>query len=279
MSICNCLRESSIPETQIPAIITSEMKLTYRLLQYKQGGVIIITSRILIADLLKERIRENNISTIYIFNSDKLHYHCSEVFICSLLKEKNENIRIICLTDNSNIINSYSNNCSLYHICMNLNVDNVILYPRFEKKVVKCLEEHPTEVIQFKQDMSDKMKKIESILIAIIDDCIKGIKLEKSIFISNEKELNFDRKNYLNNRFIKRLENIIEKEKLKLKYNETMNYIKSIHRLLQYLITFDCVTFYEITENVSIELVHKQLVWLVDSEFSIYINYFIIDNR
>lgn len=268
------MRDNSIPESQIPVVITSELKLSTRLQHYKEGGVIIITSRILICDLLKDRIRSNNIKNIYIYESDKLHNHCSEIFICNLLKEKNENAKIICLTDNSNMINTYSsnNNNSLYHICMDLKVDNVILYPRFEKRVIKCVEEHPTEVIQFKQDMSEKMKKLELLLIRIIDDCIKGMKLENNtLFQQNQKDISFDKKNYLNNRFMKRLENVLERCKLKYKYNDTMNYIKSIHSLLKYLITTDCVTFYEISENVSIELVHKELLWLMDNEFSINI--------
>lgn len=203
------------------------MSLNDRLLHYKQSGVILITSRILIVDLLKDRIPINNIKTIYVYNAHKLTFKSPDVFVCTLYKEKCKNGIIIGLTDHPDI------NCGgniLYKLCINLHVQNVLLYPRYHEDIIKCIDEHPTEVVQLRQNMTDLMKEIQNKIIFIIDSYIKNLELTyKTLF-------NYTNEDYLSNKFLKNFEN--KSLKFENKSHDKIDYIKTLYALLLYYILY-----------------------------------------
>lgn len=74
----------------LPRNITSDISTSERELVYLEGGVLFITTRILVVDLLMERIPAHLITGILVYRAHRLMDSCQESFILRLYRAKNK---------------------------------------------------------------------------------------------------------------------------------------------------------------------------------------------
>ncbi|CAG5130689.1 unnamed protein product [Candidula unifasciata] len=74
--------------TNPPKVITNEINAAERQTTYVQGGVLFITSRILVVDLLTDRVPVGHVTGILVYRAHKIIESCQEAFILALVSTK-----------------------------------------------------------------------------------------------------------------------------------------------------------------------------------------------
>ncbi|OII72125.1 ERCC4-like helicase domain-containing protein [Cryptosporidium ubiquitum] len=152
--------------------INSEMNLNKRKVFYNKGGIYIITSRILLTDLLSERLNFSNIDGIILINAESLNVrNWNDAFILQLYKSKNPNGFIKGISQRPEILNQgyFGPGIAMRY----LGTTDLFLYPR------------NNVIVEDSFKLSQKIKVIEKSVKAseyfyTIQKCIKVL-LEKGL--------------------------------------------------------------------------------------------------
>uniref|UniRef100_A0A914WNF4 Uncharacterized protein n=1 Tax=Plectus sambesii TaxID=2011161 RepID=A0A914WNF4_9BILA len=158
-----------------PKLITADISTKDRQALYLEGGVQFVTSRILVVDLLTDRIPVNQVAGIIVCRAHQLLSSYQESFILRLYREKKPNGFVKAFTDFATAITS-SGLGQLQRLVARLYVRKVELVPRFEASVKECLNQRAPELIEMTVEMSAGMRKIQSSLVDIIRTCLKELK-------------------------------------------------------------------------------------------------------
>lgn len=183
------------PAENHPRIITNEAgQASERAALYARGGVFVITSRILIVDLLQGTANAKDIEGMMVAHADKVVGDKSvEAFILRIFKSQRY------FMDNSYTAGGGSNNIGsgrgfikafsddpsslvsgnfgkVDKVLKSLQVQRLFLYPRFHASVAEELERQPPTVIELHQPLSDSMKEIQNYLAAAIRSCLRDLR-------------------------------------------------------------------------------------------------------
>jgi hypothetical protein len=96
--IRSALLQDGVPYAKLPVVINSKVGQASRNAQYAQGGCYFTTARVMIVDLLTERVDAKNICGFLVFNGDRVNEMSMEAFILKLYKHSNPNgfIKVWC---------------------------------------------------------------------------------------------------------------------------------------------------------------------------------------
>jgi len=83
----------------LPKIITNEVGTNERVSVYMKGGVLFVTSRILVVDLLTDRLPTHLVTGIIVYRAHKIVESGQEAFILRLYRQKNKTGFIKAFTD------------------------------------------------------------------------------------------------------------------------------------------------------------------------------------
>jgi len=137
-----------------------------------QGGVLFITSRILIVDMLLERVPFALISGLVVSKVHKIIDSCQEAFICRLYRTKNKTGFIKGLSkEPAAFIYGFN---KTERIMRHLFVKKLFLWPRFHASVNASLESRAKpEVVEVRITLSELMKNIQFAILELISMCLK----------------------------------------------------------------------------------------------------------
>lgn len=124
--------------THPPSIITAEVSMKDREAVYKRGGVVFVSSRILVVDLLMGRMPVTLVSGVIVLRLHELQEACQDSFAIRLLRERNSNIFIKGFSDNAIAFMSGYNHVE--RTMKQLGVPKLVLWPRFNVQVINCFE-------------------------------------------------------------------------------------------------------------------------------------------
>lgn len=234
-------------------VVNAETSASAREDLYLMGGCFSVTSRILIVDLLLERIPMNLISGFLISNAHDITDTCTDAFILNLFREKNKSGFIRALTDSpSDFFTGIITICyfcnfkgnKMERLLKTLFVKNVYLWPRFHLKVLSSLEVSP-HVIEIKQPMSSSMLEISQIIFNIQNSLLKLVKgtsnvisLDSLLFTSSWK---LDTPLY----------------NLSKSSRSAYNSIMHLHKVMLCLMKMDCICFYRFLLTFREEFQHE----------------------
>lgn len=192
--ILSTLSSWGTPTENLPQIITNESgQASERAALYAHGGVFIITSRILIVDLLQGTANAKDIEGMLVAHADKvIGDKSTEAFILRIFKSQRyfmENAKgnidcsgsvggrgfIKAFTDDPSSLVSGSF-AKVDKILKSLHVQRLFLYPRFHASVAEELERRPPTVIELHQPLSNTMKEIQNYLAASIRSCLRDLR-------------------------------------------------------------------------------------------------------
>jgi DNA excision repair protein ERCC-4 len=180
------------PTENQPRIITNEAgQASERAALYARGGVFIITSRILIVDLLQGTANAKDIEGMMVAHADKVVGDKStEAFILRIFKSQRDYLDhstaggsdnaggrgfIKAFTDDPSSLVSGSF-AKVDKVLKSLQVQRLFLYPRFHAAVAEELERQPPTVIELHQPLSHTMKEIQNYLAASIRSCLRDLR-------------------------------------------------------------------------------------------------------
>uniref|UniRef100_A0A8C7T1S7 DNA repair endonuclease XPF n=1 Tax=Oncorhynchus mykiss TaxID=8022 RepID=A0A8C7T1S7_ONCMY len=256
--------------SHLPRTVTSDVQSTERYEVYTQGGVLFVTSRILVVDFLTDRIPAHLISGILVYRAHKIIESCQEAFILRLFRQKNKTGFIKAFTDKATSFSSGF--CQVERVMRNLFVKKLFLWPRWAS-VNSVLDRHKPEVVELHVSLTPAMRAIQSSVLDIMNACLKELKRYNPTLEAEDLSL----ENTLGNAFEKTIRHYLDPlwHQLGAKTKSLVQDLKILRTLLLYLTQYDCVTFLNLLESLrsSQKNFGSNSGWLfLDSSTSMFIN-------
>lgn len=257
--------------THLPRIITNEVSSNERYDVYTQGGVLFVTSRILVVDFLTDRIPANLITGILVYKAHKIMESCQEAFILRLYRQKNKQGFIKAFTDNP--VAFHTGFCQVERVMRNLFVRKLYLWPRFHVSVNSFLEKQKPEVVELHITMSPAMLAIQASILDIMNACLRELKRYNPALEVEDLSL----ENAIGRAFDKMIRHYLDPlwHQLGAKTKSLVQDLKILRTLLQYLSQYDCVTFLNLLESMraSEKAFGQNSGWLfLDSSTSMFVH-------
>lgn len=257
--------------SHLPRTVTSEVQSAERYNVYTEGGVLFVTSRILVVDFLTDRIPAHLISGILVYRAHKIIESCQEAFILRLFRQKNKTGFIKAFTDKATAFSSGF--CQVERVMRNLFVKKLYLWPRFQASVHSTLERHKPEVVELRVSLTPTMRAIQTSILDIMSACLKELKRYNPTLEAEDLSL----ENTLGNAFEKTIRHYLDPlwHQLGGKTKALVQDLKILRVLLLYLTQYDCVTFLNLLESLrsSQKMFGANSGWLfLDSSTSMFVN-------
>ncbi|XP_077406225.1 DNA repair endonuclease XPF [Vanacampus margaritifer] len=257
--------------THLPRTVTSEVQGTERYDVYTKGGVLFVTSRILVVDFLTDRIPAHLISGILVYRAHKIIESCQEAFILRLFRQKNKTGFIKAFTDKATAFSSGF--CQVERVMRNLFVKKLYIWPRFQASVNTALERHKPDVVELHVSLTPFMRAVQSSVLDIMGACLKELKRYNPTLEAEDLSL----ENTLSNAFDKTIRHYLDPlwHQLGSKTKALVQDLKVLRVLLLYLTQYDCVTFLNLLESLrsSQKNFGSNSGWLfLDSSTSMFVN-------
>ncbi|KAF5346072.1 hypothetical protein D9756_010830 [Leucocoprinus leucothites] len=206
---------------------------------YKQGGLISVTSRILVVDMLQGDIPVHLITGLIILHAERITPLVAEAFIVRLFREKNKIGFIKAFTDQPEHITSGMS--PLKNVMKELQLRRVHLYPRFHEYINKTLERRRADVVELSQPLSDSMSDIHSAIIQCMTTTLSELKRSNAnpdlddLNVENAYSRSFDA--------IARYQLASAWHKVGPKTKQLINDLNVLRQLLSYLLSYDALSF------------------------------------
>ncbi|KAG0242467.1 hypothetical protein BGW41_004035 [Actinomortierella wolfii] len=228
--------------------ITSELNAAERAEIYRCGGVLAITSRILLADILNDVLPTHLVTGLLVANAHRITATSSEAFVIRLYRTRNSEGFLKAFSDNPE---AFASGFSTLEKTMKLlYLRKVNLWPRFHIMVSESLETHAADVIEIRQPMTKSMKAIQAAIIDCMDACLQEIRRSSSAIEIDIDDFTVE------NAMFKTFDITIRRQldpiwhRVSPKTKQLINDLGTLRKLLAYLVSYDCVTFNTFLEAV-----------------------------
>lgn len=154
--------------------IFGRKKIQIREIVYLLGGIHFITTRILVVDLLKERIPIQLITGIVVLRAHQIIESCQEAFALRLYRQSNKTGFVKAF---SNVAEAFTYGYGhIEKVMRNLFVTELFIWPRFHATTRKALKQFEPTVIELHIPMTDKMIAIQTNLLDVMNYLVKEVK-------------------------------------------------------------------------------------------------------
>ncbi|XP_056018962.1 DNA repair endonuclease XPF-like isoform X2 [Ostrea edulis] len=255
----------------LPRTITNEVGANERQKVYLQGGVLFLTSRILVVDLLTERVPVEHISGILVYKAHRIVESCQEAFILRLYRQKNKTGFIKAFSDSP-----YSFTTGYSHVertMKNLFVRNLYLWPRFHASIVANLEHHKVDVVEIQVQLTSATLACQTAMLDLINACIQELKRCTTAIEAEEVTV----ENAIGKAFDKTIRFQLDPvwHQLSAKTRQLVSDLKTLRLILRHMTQYDSVTFYSMVNSVKTneKVFGQNTGWLfLDAADSLFVN-------
>ncbi|KAJ3994943.1 hypothetical protein F5050DRAFT_1770584 [Lentinula boryana] len=208
---------------------------------YKGGGLIAVTSRILVVELLQNTIPVELITGIMVMHAERVSPLHLVSFITRLYREKNTKGFLKAFTDQPEHITSGLS--PLKNIMKGLRLRRVWIYPRFHQEVKDTLERKRADVIELAQNMTDNMNDVHGAIVQCMTITLAELRRSKV-------ELDLDGLN-LPAAYFSSFDHIVRKQ-LDPIWHKVGPSTKALilRRLLGYLLVYDPLQFHSFYQSL-----------------------------
>lgn len=146
---------------------------------YGKGGVVILSARVLLMDLLHSRIPIPLITGIMIQDAHKVSEHGMEAFCLYILRKQNEVAFIKAFSDDPEaFIRGFA---KAEKILKTLRISNLFLYPRFHVDINAELSHSRIEIVEINSTLTQRMRMIQMSILGILESSIGDICKDNSV--------------------------------------------------------------------------------------------------
>ncbi|KAJ5376879.1 DNA repair protein [Penicillium cosmopolitanum] len=214
---------------------------------YSQGGILSVTSRILISDLLLDLVDPDKITGMIILHAEKVVATSLEAFIARVYRQKNKNGFLKAFSDSPEPFTTGF--APLANMLRNLFLRKASLWPRFHVSVAEALEgNRKAEVIELEVPMSTKMREIQNAVLECVD--ISIAELRKSNTGLDMEEWTLD--SALHRNFDVMIRRQIEPiwHRVSYRTRQITNALRDLRGILHALLTYDSVSFVKYLDTI-----------------------------
>ncbi|KAJ1987164.1 DNA repair protein RAD16 [Dimargaris cristalligena] len=234
-------------------ILKNDIGSQERVQLYHRGGLFSITSRILVVDMLAGRLPTELVTGVVVNHAHQVATQAaaassSEAFILRLLRERNQRAFIKAFSDSPE---AFAQGFSpLERALKALKLRRAFLWPRFHVAVGADLDGPQTTgaVVELRQPLAPSMQEIQ---LAVMD-CMRACVAELRRF---HKLVDLDEIN-LENSLVKSFDGVLRRQldplwhRISARTKRLVADISQLRRLIGFLASYDCVTFYEYLETL-----------------------------
>ncbi|VDL75731.1 unnamed protein product [Nippostrongylus brasiliensis] len=159
--------------TCMPKVINADVSTKDREAVYLEGGVQFITSRILLVDLLTERVPVKNIAVVLVYRAHQILSSFQESFILRLYRERKPGGFVKAFTDFPTSISALG---ELQRVIDRLYIRRVRLLPRFDADVKQTLERTPPTLSELIVDLPPVLRRVHTTFVELLKVCTRELK-------------------------------------------------------------------------------------------------------
>ena len=231
----------------LPKKVTSEYSSNERQKLYLDGGVLFVTTRILVVDMLIDRIPMQLITGILVARAHKTAESCQEAFILRMYRQKNRKGFIKAFS--SSPVSFTTGFCQVERVMRGLFVRNLYLWPRFHADVVATMNQSTQpEVIELHINMTKEMIAIQTSVLDLINFSMQELKRLNPGLVTSDDD---NKTNMLTveNAILKSFYRLLQREldpiwhQLSWRTKQLVADLKTLHSILSHLTRYDCITF------------------------------------
>ncbi|KDQ65067.1 hypothetical protein JAAARDRAFT_43863 [Jaapia argillacea MUCL 33604] len=227
-------------------IVGYEMGKKERQDLYKRGGLISVTSRILVVDMLQSDIPIPLITGILVMHAEKVTPLSLEAFIVRLYREKNQSGFLKAFSDEPEHI--MSGLSPLRNIMKELQLRTVHIYPRFHEEVKASLERRRADVIELYPQLTDFMLDIHGAIVQCMTTTLAELKRSNTTLDLDDFTVS--------NAYFRSFDLIVRRQldpvwhKVGPKTKQLVSDLATLRKLLSYLLTYDALAFHAYLETI-----------------------------
>ncbi|KZT25479.1 hypothetical protein NEOLEDRAFT_1178275 [Neolentinus lepideus HHB14362 ss-1] len=213
---------------------------------YKQGGLVSVTSRILVVDMLQSDVPTELITGIIVMHAENVTPLSLEAFIVRLYREKNKNGFLKAFSDEPEHITSGLS--PLRTILKELQLRTVHIYPRFHEEIKQSLERRRADVIEIYPHLTESMKDIHTAIVQCMTTTLAELKRSNTTL--DLDDLNVD------NAYFRSFDAIVRRQldpvwhKVGPKTKQLVSDLATLRMLLTYLLSYDALAFHAYLETI-----------------------------
>ncbi|VDM19504.1 unnamed protein product [Hydatigera taeniaeformis] len=233
-------------EAYDPFIITADVNTQERLEAYRRGGVVFVSSRILVVDLLRGTMPVELVTGVLVLRCHNLHEASQESFVLRLLREKNPQIFIKAFTDNAIALMSGYNRVE--QLMNQFGISRLLLWPRFNLDVVNTLSNCPLNVEEVQVFLTEESSTCQRCLLEMIKATLHEL-VDINPILNNDE---FSLESALTNSFHQLTSLYIDPiwHHLTQTSHRLLADVAGLRRLLFLLIDSDAITFLDALEDL-----------------------------
>ena len=206
---------------------------------YGRGGLIILSARVFLMDLLHSRIPIPLVTGVMIQDAHKVSEYGMEAFCLYLLRKQNETAFIKAFSDDSEgLIRGFS---KAEKILKTLRISQLFLFPRFHVEINAELSHSRVEIIEINSTLTQRMRMIQMSILGILESSIGDICKDNSL---NTDDFNVGLS--VLGEFDSIIRHHLESDwhRVGFKTKQLLKEIRVLRNILIYSVDYDAVTFY-----------------------------------
>ncbi|KAI9351789.1 hypothetical protein DFJ73DRAFT_830901 [Zopfochytrium polystomum] len=241
-------------DTGVPVIdvdcfreVNAETPAADRAALYRAGGVVAVTSRILVVDMLNKVLPLHLVTGVIVNNAERISETSHETFILRILRDSNKVAFIKAFTDAPEALTRGV--WKLEKVMKLLFLRKVSFWPRFHMSITSAIEAAPPiNLVEIRVAMTKNMQELQRAIIDCMDNCLAEIR-------RSSKSLDADELTVENSLF-RNFEGLIRAQldpiwhRVGGKIKQLINDVGTLRRLLSHIGSYDCVSFNSFLEAI-----------------------------
>ncbi|KAK6738751.1 hypothetical protein RB195_020702 [Necator americanus] len=165
------LKDANVP--CLPKLVNADVSTKDREAVYLEGGVQFLTSRILLVDLLTDRVPVKNIAGILVYRAHQVLSSFQESFILRLYRERKPGGFVKAFTDLPTSICALG---QLQRVVDRLYIKRVRLIPRCDTDIKTTLENCAPAMSEFLVDLPTVFRRVHTTFVELLKVCVRELK-------------------------------------------------------------------------------------------------------
>ncbi|KAK0530782.1 DNA repair protein RAD16, partial [Tilletia horrida] len=226
--------------------VSHEMNAKTRQELYLSGGLLSVTSRILVVDMLNKRIPTHLITGLVVLHAEKVSPTSVEAFIVRIYRQENQDGFLKAFSDDAE---HFALGLSpLQTVLRQLQIRKVDLWPRFHQSIVRDLGQRRPDVIELHQPLNRAMLEIQTAIMECLEATLGELKRSSATIDIDDFSVD--------NAIFRSFDVMVRRQldpvwhKVGPKTKQLVSDLTTLRSLMNYLLTYDSVTFQSYLETV-----------------------------
>lgn len=231
-------------------VVSGETLVDKRKTLYQTGGIISVSSRVFVVDLLSGIVLPELVTGLVVLHAERISETSAESFIISLYRKENKWGFLKAASDEPESFTWGFR--PLYAKLKDLQLHRTLIRPRFYVDVAKSLKpkrgKETSNVTEVKVELSGPMKQIQIAILACIEACISELKRHNAEIATEYWSM----ENVLDENFVTRIRRTLDPvwHRVSWTTKQVAFDIATLKDLLHCLLLYDSIQFYEIVSHI-----------------------------